>query len=283
MVKVGVIGLGKMGTPIAKRLLMSGHDLHVFSRSSGAVKALAEAGAHPCQSIVELVREVDTAVTSLPTVDSVMSVYTEIAEAARPGQLFADHSTVSPAASRECAALLFARGADYLDAPVSGGPAGATAGSLTIMVGGEQSVYARLLPVFGSYGKNIRLCGPVGSGGAIKLVNQLLVGIHTAATAEAVTFGLKLGADPSVLEEVIGTSFGASAMFSRNAPRLRMRDFAPATTINLLVKDLDIVGDEASAHQASVPLGSLVTQYFHRAVELDLGELDMAAVGLLWA
>jgi 3-hydroxyisobutyrate dehydrogenase-like beta-hydroxyacid dehydrogenase len=146
------------------------------------------------------------------------------------------------------------------------------------MVGGEEAHFERLLPVFQAYGKNIRLCGPVGAGQAVKLVNQLLVAIHTAAIAEAAVFGARLGADPQVLLELLGTSFGGSTMMTRNLPRFMSGDFSPATPVSLILKDLGLIHDEAKAARTPLLLGALTEQRFLEAVGRELGEKDMAAL-----
>src|SRR5206468_6579180 len=141
--------------------------------------------------------------------------------------------TVSLAVNRRCAERLASKGASFLDAPVSGGPAGAQAGTLTVMAGGDRAAFEAALPVFQSFGKNVRLCGGIGAGQAVKLVNQLLVGVHTAAIAEAAVLGARLGADAKTVLEVIGTSFGGSTMMTRNLPRFISRDFSAATPVRL--------------------------------------------------
>src|SRR5437868_2763590 len=203
-----------MGRPMTQRLLAAGHAVHVYNRSPGAIDALAKDGATPADSAAQVAERAEIVMTALPTPDSVQAIYTEMAARARSGQIFIDHSTVSPALNRACAEQLKAKGADFLDAPVSGGPAGAQAGTLTVMVGGEQAVFDRAQPALQAFGKNIRLCGGLGAGQVVKLVNQLLVGIHTSAIAEAAAFGVRFGADPQVLLEVIGTSFGGSTMMT---------------------------------------------------------------------
>jgi 3-hydroxyisobutyrate dehydrogenase-like beta-hydroxyacid dehydrogenase len=212
----------------------------------------------------------------------VEEVYAQLAAAARPDQIYADHSTVSPDLNRRCATWLAARNAGFLDAPVSGGPAGAQAGTLTVMVGGDEAVFARAEPVLRAFGQTVRLCGPVGAGQVVKLVNQLLVGVHTAAIAEAAVFGSKLGADPQVILELIGTSFGASAMMTRNLPRFIARDFSPATTVGLILKDLGVIHDEAKSAGVPLLLGALTEQRFLEACARGLAEADMAALVQLW-
>jgi 3-hydroxyisobutyrate dehydrogenase/2-hydroxy-3-oxopropionate reductase len=174
------------------------------------------------------------------------------------------------------------RGAQFLDAPVSGGPGGAQAGTLTVMVGGDTAAFDVALPVFQAFGKNIRLCGAVGAGQAVKLVNQLLVGVHTAAIAEAAVFGAKLGADPKTLLELLGTSFGGSTMMTRNLPRFISRDFSAATSVRLLLKDLGIIHAEAKNAQVPLLLGGLAEQRFLEAAGRGLADQDMAALVRLW-
>jgi 3-hydroxyisobutyrate dehydrogenase/2-hydroxy-3-oxopropionate reductase len=282
MAQVAFIGIGKMGLPMSARLLQAGHEVHVFNRSRGAVEKVAAQGAQPAASAAEAASGASVILTALPTPDSVVSVYEELAKSARAGQIYADHSTVSLALNRRCADMLRARGAQFLDAPVSGGPAGAQAGTLTVMVGGDQAAFDQALPVFQAFGKNIRLCGGVGAGQAVKLVNQLLVGVHTAAIAEAAVFGVKLGADPKTLLDLIGSSFGGSTMMTRNLPRFISRDFSAATPTKLLLKDLGLIHAEAKGAQVPLLLGSLAEQRFVEACARGLGDEDMSALVKLW-
>jgi 3-hydroxyisobutyrate dehydrogenase-like beta-hydroxyacid dehydrogenase len=280
--KVGFVGLGKMGRPMTERLLGAGFEVHVFNRSRAPVEELAAKGALPASSAAEVAERADAVLTALPTPEAVEQVYREMLQRAHPGQIYADHSTVSVGQSRRCAAQAREQGADFLDAPVSGGPAGAQAGTLTVMVGGDQAAFDRALPVFRTFGKSIKLCGPAGAGQVVKLVNQLLVGVHTAAVAEAAVFGAKLGADPRVVLEVIGTSFGGSTMMTRNLPRFISRDFGPATSVTLLLKDLGLIHDEAKAANVPLLLGAVAEQRFLEARARGMGENDMASLVRLW-
>src|SRR5437870_11752318 len=159
---------------------------------------------------------------------------------------------------------------------------GAQAGTLTVMVGGDQAAFDRALPVFRAFGKNIKLCGPAGAGQVVKLVNQLLVGVHTAAIAEAAVFGAKLGPDPSVVLEVIGTSYGGSTMMTRHMPRFISRDFSPATPMTLILKDLGLIHDQAKGAGVPLLLGALAEQRFLEAKSRGLGDQDMSALVRLW-
>src|SRR5690606_15597972 len=154
-------------------------------RSRGKVDALAAEGLIPCDGPADVAANADLIMTALPTEDTVREVAATVLDAAREGQVLIEHSTVSPQLSREIASRAAGRGVDYLDAPVSGGPAGAEAGTLTVMVGGDAAVLERVTPALATFGDPVRHCGDVGSGQAVKLVNQLLVAIHTAASAEA--------------------------------------------------------------------------------------------------
>ena len=280
--EVGFVGLGKMGRPMTQRLLAAGHTVHVFNRSRQAIDALAGEGARPANSAAEVAERAEVVMSALPTPESVEAVFAEMTQHARAGQIYIDHATVSPGLNRKCAEHLKAKRADFLDAPVSGGPAGAQQGTLTVMVGGEQAVFDRALPVLQAFGKNIRLCGGIGAGQVVKLVNQLLVGIHTSAIAEAAAFGVRFGADPQVLLEVIGTSFGGSTMMTRNLPRFISRDFSPATPIGLILKDLGLIHDEARNGGIPLLLGGLAEQRFSEANARGFGDEDMAALVKLW-
>jgi 3-hydroxyisobutyrate dehydrogenase-like beta-hydroxyacid dehydrogenase len=280
--QAGFVGLGKMGQPMVKRLIAANHEVHVYNRSRGAVDALVKEGAKAADSARQVAERAEIVMTALPTPESVEAVYGEMAQAARAGQIYVDHSTVSPGLNRWCAEQLEKKGAGFLDAPVSGGPAGAAGGTLTVMVGGEQAIFDQAMPVFQAFGKNIRLCGGIGAGQIVKLVNQLLVGIHTSAIAEAATFGVRFGADPQVLLEVIGTSFGGSTMMTRNLPRFISRDFSPATPVGLILKDLGLIHDEARAGGVPLLLGGLAEQRFSEARARGLGDEDMAALVKLW-
>ncbi len=281
--KVGVVGIGKMGRPIADRLIAAGHEVAICNRSeNAAVQSLRHKGATVRNSPRELAAGSEFVLTALPTEDSVRAVYAEMAEVATPGQIYADHSTVSPGLNRHCAETLSARGAAFLDAPVSGGPAGAEAGTLTVMVGGDEATFQRAAPVFEAFGAKIRLCGPVGAGQAIKLVNQYLVAAHTLAASEAAAFAVQLGADLATVQDVIGTSFGSSAMLLRNLPRYIARDFSPATPVGLIAKDLSIIHSEAAGAGVPLLLGGLVEQCYLEAKARGWAGEDMSSLVKFW-
>jgi len=279
--RVGFVGIGKMGRPMSLRLLAAGHEVIVHSRSRGPVDALVERGARAAASPAEVAQAAEIVLAALPTVGTVEQVFLGaggLVESARPGQVLVDHSTVSPDLSRRIAEAARARGAAFLDAPVSGGPGGAEAGTLTVMVGGERAAFDQALPIFQAFGKNIHHVGPSGLGTVVKLVNQLLVGIHTAASAEAAVFGARLGADPQAIVDIIGTSFGGSTMLNRNLPRMMRRDFSPATPGTLILKDLGIITAVAREQNVRLLLGGIAEQVFVEAQGAGLAESDMAAL-----
>ena len=281
--KVGVVGIGKMGRPIAERLIAAGHQVAICNRSDNAgVRALRERGATVLATPAELAAKSDVVLTALPTEETVRQVYDDMSAVASSGQLYADHSTVSPGLNRHCAEILAEHGAQFLDAPVSGGPAGAEAGSLTVMVGGDEATFNRAVPVFEAFGGKIRLCGGVGAGQVIKLVNQYLVAVHPLAASEAAALAVRLGADLGTVQDVIGTSFGSSAMLLRDLPRFIARDFSPATPVGLIAKDLSIIHSEAKEAGVPLLLGGLVEQFYLEAKARGWTGEDMAALVKLW-
>jgi 3-hydroxyisobutyrate dehydrogenase/2-hydroxy-3-oxopropionate reductase len=280
--ELGFIGLGNMGRPMVRRLLEAGHVVHVHSRSPGPVEEMVAAGALAAGSAAAVARRVAAVLTALPTPDDVDQVYGEMLAEAGHGQLFVEHSTIRPSHAQRWAAALEERGARYLDAPVSGGPTGAAAGTLTVMVGGDESAFESVVPIVGAFGSVVTWCGPSGSGEKVKLVNQLLVAVHAMAAAEAAAFGVGMGADLESTLDVVGQSWGASTILSRNAPRYVARDFAAAAPIRILLKDIGLINDEARELGMSLPLGALVEQRLIEARDAGLGEEDIAALIRLW-
>ncbi len=238
--RAGVIGLGKMGQPMTRNLLKAGFAVVVCNRSPGSTEKMVSEGAVDGRNPRGVAEDADVIITSLPDPAAVRSVYLEpdgLVDSATQGQIFVDTSTVDPGLSRELAQKMRDRGAAFLDAPVSGGVAGAEAGSLTIMVGGDEDGFSRATPVLEAIGQKLHLVGPSGAGTVVKLANQLLVGINMAAVAEALVLGVKAGADPAKMLEVLSTSFGGSKMLDRSVPLILDRNFAGATPVDLIRKD----------------------------------------------
>jgi 3-hydroxyisobutyrate dehydrogenase-like beta-hydroxyacid dehydrogenase len=283
-VKVGFIGLGRMGLPMSRRLLGAGFDLTVHNRSQEKVQEIAGEGAHAARSTAEITRAADVLLTCLPDIATVEQLFLGpdgVIENARPGQVLVDHSTVGVKTSRACAAAAEKKGAQFLDAPISGGTERAADGTLTIMAGGPREAYDRALPVFEAMGGTVRYIGPTGTGTTVKLVNQHLVGIHSLAAAEAMLLGARSGADPALVFEVVNSGWGQSFMLNRNAPVMLDRDFdGVRTQIRVFLKDLGLVHELAQELGVPTPGADLVRQLLTRANDQGLGDLDGAAIVL---
>jgi 3-hydroxyisobutyrate dehydrogenase len=278
---VGVIGLGKMGTPMTRSLIQAGFTVVVHNRSRQAVDKLQSEGAEAADGPDGVAQRAEVIVTSLPDPPAVEAVYlgeNGLVANARASQVYVDTSTVDPDLSRRLAGELEAKGAAFLDAPVSGGVAGAEAGTLTIMVGGDGEAFERVRPVLEALGERIHHVGPSGSGTVIKLANQLLVGINVAGVAEAMVLGVKAGADPAAMFEVLSSSFGGSRMLDRGVPLILDRNFGGGTPVDLIRKDLGLI--TALARELGVPLssGENAQAIFNTAHDADLGTEDMVAV-----
>ncbi len=243
--RVGFIGLGNMGLPMAANLIEAGFTLSVFNRTRSKAEELAARGASIADSPADLTRRADIVLSCLADVAASREVFlgpNGVVSAARAGQILCDHATVDLATSRAVDGAARAKGALFLDAPISGGPEGAKAGTLSIMAGGEREAFERARPVFQAMGKTIVHMGPTGSGTVTKLANQLLVGVHALAACEALTLAWKAGADLGKVMEVLKNSWGQSRVLERSAPRLIAREFGPsAAPARNLLKDLSII------------------------------------------
>ncbi|MFQ5790786.1 MAG: NAD(P)-dependent oxidoreductase [Acidobacteriota bacterium] len=209
--KIGFIGLGNMGLHLAGNILDGGFDLHVYNRTPSKAALLVARGAAMASSPAELTERVDIVLACLADVAASEDVFlgeNGVVSAARPGQILVDHSTVDPVTSRRLHRAAEQKGAHFLDAPLSGGPESAEAGTLTIMVGGDEAALQRALPVFQAVGKTIAHMGGPGAGSATKLVNQALVGVHTLASCEAILLGMKWGLGSGRLTGVLMRSWG---------------------------------------------------------------------------
>jgi 3-hydroxyisobutyrate dehydrogenase-like beta-hydroxyacid dehydrogenase len=282
--RVGFIGLGRMGLPMSRRLLKAGFDLTVHNRSQGKVQEIAKEGAHPARSSAEITQATDILLTCLPdiaTVEEVLLGPGGVMENTRPGQVLVDHSTVGVKTSRACAEAAEKKGACFLDAPISGGTERAQDGTLTIMAGGPQEAYDKALPIFEAMGTTVRHIGPTGTGTTVKLVNQLLVGLHSLAAAEGMLLGAKSGANPELVFEVVSSGWGQSFMLSRNAPVMMDRDFdGVRTQLRVFLKDLGLIHELAQDLKVPTPGADLVYQLLSQANEQGLGDMDGAAIVL---
>ena len=287
--KIGFLGLGNMGGPMAHNLLKAGHQLTVFDLSEAAVASLVEAGASAAPSIAELARgEVEMIITMLPAAPHVKSVYLGedglLANVAPQVRLI-DSSTIDPMSAREVAAAAAANGNRMVDAPVSGGTGGATAGTLTFMVGGEQADFDAALPILQAMGKNIVHCGPTGNGQVAKVANNMLLAITMIGTAEAMNLGVALGMDPGVLAGIINTSSGRNWSSDTYNPYPGVMENVPASRgysggfgSDLMLKDLGLATEAAKQSRQPVILGGLAQQLYQTFSAQGNGGLDFSAI-----
>jgi len=280
--KVGFIGLGHMGMPMARNILKKGFELHVYNRTRSKAESLAAQGATMADSPADLTRRVDIVLACLADIPASEEVFlgkNGIVIAARPGQILADHSTVDPETSGKLYQAAKRKGAHFLDAPISGGPGGAEAATLAIMIGGDEQAFRQALPVFQALGQTIVYMGGSGAGTATKLVNQMLVGVHTLASCEAMLLGIKLGVDTKRLAQVLMASWGASRMLERNAPFIIQREFGPsAAPIRNLVKDLGIIAELGEKMGLSFPSMKQAERINTMAADHGLASHDLTAI-----
>ena len=267
--RVGFVGLGIMGAPMAANLLKAGFEVTVWNRTESRADPLVALGARLAGSPAAVASASEITVSCVsdsPDVELVALGPGGIIEGAQAGSTYIDCSTISPAVARTVAAALSAKGVDMLDAPVSGGDVGAKAGTLAIMVGGEEKVFERCLPVLQAMGKTIVLCGRSGSGQVVKLCNQVAGALNLLAMAEAITLSRRAGVDPAKMLEVVGAGAASSWMIQNLGPRAVRGDFAPGFMVELMQKDLRLV-QETSAETATPLPGAALVQQILRTLE----------------
>jgi len=281
---VGFIGLGRMGKPMALNLLAACIHLVVHSRSQGSIDELASAGAQPAGYLGEVTALADIIFTCLPDEATSESVYlgpSGLIPGCRPSNLFVETSTISPTlAIRTCEAAV-EKGATYIDAPISGGVGGARDAALTIMAGGDPRDIKRAMPFLKHMGTTVHHVGEVGRGEVVKLINQLLVAVHTQAACEAIVLAMKAGVDPYQVLDVLSTSWGNSAMLGRTGPMVADRNYGSAAPTRLIAKDIGLVLGLARDVGLTLPLVEESQKVLHRAVEAGLSEADVAALATL--
>ncbi|MBB5404238.1 2-hydroxy-3-oxopropionate reductase [Paraburkholderia youngii] len=268
MKKAGFIGLGIMGKPMAANLLKNGVSLAAFTRS-GVPAELTQAGAVACDNPAAVAANADVIfvmVPDTPDVERVLFGENGLASALRAGQTVVDMSSISPMATREFAARVRETGADYLDAPVSGGEVGAKAGSLTIMVGGEQATFDSVKPMFDMMGKNVTLIGAVGAGQVCKVANQVIVAATIEAVGEALLLASKAGVDPARVREALMGGFASSRILEVHGERMTRRTFDPGFRIELHQKDLNLALSTAQALGVSLPNTATCQALFNACV-----------------
>lgn len=277
--RIGFVGLGVMGRPMAANLVRAGYACTVYDINPAAMAQLASLGARPAETVAEAAEVSDIFITMVVNDAQMRAILFEPGNAAQafaPGATVIGMSTMSRAFVQDTAARLEQLGIAYLDAPVSGGEVGATAGELSIMVGGPDAVFERCRAALEVVGANIYHVGQsVGDGQAVKMINQLMVCVHNAVAAEALTFGARLGLDQAQLLEIISHSAGNSWIFSNRGPRMVERAFTPPkSALHILVKDLGFVIDAANGLGHPLVLGSAAHQIYKIAAAQGLNDLD---------
>jgi L-threonate 2-dehydrogenase len=280
--EVGLVGLGAMGRGMAASLRRAGHHVHVFDVRAEAARAFAGEGGAACASPAAVARACEVIVSVVVNAEQTEQVlFSEdgAAGAMKKGSVFVMCSTVDPKWSIALEARLEALGLLYLDAPISGGAAKAASGEITMMTAGRPAAYAKCGTVLDSMAARVYKLGDhAGPGSTVKIVNQLLAGVHIAAAAEAMALGIRAGADPAALYDVITHSAGNSWMFENRMAHVLAGDYTPLSAVDIFVKDLGIVLDTARASKFPLPLASTAHQMFMQASSAGHGREDDAAV-----
>jgi 2-hydroxy-3-oxopropionate reductase len=282
MEKLGFFGLGIMGTPMSRNLLRAGFDLTVFDVDAVKVSALVSEGAKAAADPAAMARQVDILIACLPNaeiVDQVVSGDKGILDGCRAGQVFIDMTTNYPEASIATSEKLAGKGVQMLDAPVSGGNAGAEQGTLSIMCGGPLDAYERCLPVFEAMGKRITLMGEqVGAGGYAKLTNQIMVSIHLASVAEAFVFAKKAGLDLQKLVPALEAGWANSMVLNVKAPKILNNDYSPVGTVRVQHKDLSYILRTMESLDMKLPLCPQIHAMYQQLIDAGEDDLDQMAL-----
>ena len=281
MKRIGFIGLGIMGRPMAKNLLKAGFSLVVYDINSSAVEDLVKAGAQGAGSSKEVAGKTEMIITMLPDSPEVKEAILGkggVIEGIRTGSVVIDMSSINPLVSQEIAKILKTKGVEMLDAPVSGGEPMAVQGTLSIMVGGDAKMFNESLDIFKRLGKNIVHAGDLGAGGFTKLCNQIIVALNIAAVGEALTLGVKAGLDPQVIFEAIRGGLAGSTVMEAKVPMIIGRNFKPGFKIKLHHKDLNNALATAKDLGVSLPLSGLMQQILVSLITDGKEENDHSAI-----
>ena len=284
--KIGFIGVGNMGGPMARNLIAAGHDLTVFDLAEDSVKALEKAGATAAASAAGAVTGAEVVVTMLPAGAHVRKVYEEaILPTAKPGTLFIDCSTIDVDTARDVAGQASDKGFDMIDAPVSGGVGGAEAATLTFMVGGPQAAFDRAKPLLDKMGKTIVHCGGAGNGQAAKICNNMMLGIQMISVAEAFVLAEKLGLDHQKLYDVSSKSSGQCWSLTTYCPvpgpvptSPANRDYQPGFAAAMMTKDLGLSQDAAKSAEAQTEIGALALDIYRRFTDSGNAGVDFSGI-----
>lgn len=279
--KVGFIGLGIMGKPMARNLMKAGHDLVVHDVVPEAVADLAASGAVRAASAADVAARSDVTITMVPDgpdVEAAILGPSGALEGAAPGTVIVDMSSISPLVAQKVGAACEARGVGFLDAPVSGGEPKAVDGTLAIMAGGSKETFDRVLPLFQAMGSSATLAGPVGAGNVTKLANQIMVAVNIAGMGEALVLATKAGLDPDVVFNAVKGGLAGSTVLNAKAPMVMSRNFKPGFRIRLHQKDLRNALLAAEAMKVSLPFTSLAQQVLVALMNAGRGDMDHSAI-----
>jgi 2-hydroxy-3-oxopropionate reductase len=279
--KIGFVGTGIMGKPMVKNLLKAGYPVLCYDIVPEPLKELAAAGAALAASSKELAEKSEVVITMLPNsphVEQAVLGPNGILEGARSGLLLLDMSTISPLVSQKVAAEVAKKGVKMLDAPVSGGEKGAIEGTLSIMVGGERPVFDKVLPIFQAMGKTITYIGPIGSGGFVKLANQIIVAINLTAIAEALVLGTRAGIDLELMINALSGGLAGSKCLDQKRNNYLQHAFQPGFKIDLHFKDLNLIMESAEKLGVPLPTTALVRELFSALRVKGRGQMDHSGV-----
>ena len=279
MMKVGFIGTGLMGLPMAKNLLKSGFKLKAFNRSINKAESLKEFGAEISKTLGEVVKDNDFIITMLTddgAVDAIMN-NSDFLDNLEPGSTVIDMSSIKPTTATKYGNNFKSKNVNYLDAPVSGGTIGAEEASLAIMVGGDQSVFDNSIDILKAMG-NPTLVGPIGSGQVSKLANQIIVGITIGAVAEAVTLCEKAGADPIKLIKALTGGWADSKILQTHGKRMIDKDFSPKGKTSTHLKDMNNILECANSYNTNLPISNLVKEMYKTLVDNGHGNTDHSSL-----
>ena len=279
MKKIGFIGIGLMGLPMAKNLLKAGYSLKAFNRSQKKAEALKEFGAEIATSIEDVVSNSDVVITMLTDDTAINEVMdsSNFLENLKSNATVIDMSSVKPTTATKYGNNLKSKNIKYLDAPVSGGTIGAEEASLAIMVGGEQDVFNEALDILKAMG-NPTLVGPVGSGQVSKLANQIIVGLTIGAVAEAITLCEKAGANPNKMIKALSGGWADSKILQTHGKRMIDKDFTPKGRTSVHLKDMNNILECANSHNTHLPISNLVKEMYKTLVENGHGETDHSSL-----
>ena len=279
--KVGFVGLGIMGLPMAGNLLKAGYELCVYDVAQTAVEQAVAQGAKAAGSPKEVAQNSEVIITIMPSeaiTEQVILGPDGLIQGMAPGSVVVDMSTISPSGAKKISAALKKKGLDMVDAPVSGGDVGAKEASLSIMAGGDKAIFDKVLPLLEKMGKNVNLVGESGAGQVSKACNQIVVGLTIAAVAEALVFAKKNGVDPAKVRNALLGGFAQSRVLELHGQRMLDRNFTPGAKVHLHKKDTEIAVEEAKQQGIYLPCNALLSQLWNSVTAMGGSEWDQSSI-----